>query len=36
VIQFEEQELCEYNGIRLRLTDQWMDLYNSIIIELMV
>jgi coproporphyrinogen III oxidase-like Fe-S oxidoreductase len=22
VIQFEEQELCEYNGIRLRLTDQ--------------
>ena len=22
VIQFEEQELCEYDGIRLRLTDQ--------------
>ena len=36
VIQFEEQELCEYDGIRLRLTDQWMDLYNSIIVELMV
>jgi hypothetical protein len=36
VVLFEEQELCEYDGIRLRLTDQWMDLYNSIITELMV
>lgn len=32
---FEEQELCTYDGIRLKLTDQWMDLYNSIITELM-
>ncbi len=36
VVQFEEQGLCEYDGVRLRLTDQWMDLYNSIITELMV
>lgn len=32
---FKEDNLCEYDGIRLKLTDQWMDLYNSIIIELM-
>jgi len=35
VTLFAEQDLCEYDGIRLRLTDQWMDIYNSIIIELM-
>lgn len=32
---FEEQELCEYDGIRLKLTDMGMDVYNSIITELM-
>lgn len=32
----EEQELCDWDGIRLRLTDTGMDLYNSIITELMV
>ena len=32
---FEEQELCEYDGIRFKLTDMGMDVYNSIISELM-
>ncbi len=35
VIRFEEQGFCEYDGIKLRLTDTGMDLYNSIIVELL-
>lgn len=35
VTLFEEQELCEYDGIRLKLTDTGMDVYNTIITELM-
>jgi hypothetical protein len=36
VTLFVDQNLCEYDGIRLRLTDQWMDVYNSVITELMI
>ena len=32
---YEEQGLCECNGVYLKLTDAGMDVYNSIITELM-
>ena len=32
---YEEQGLCECNGVSLKLTDTGMDVYNSIITELM-
>lgn len=32
---YEEQELCEFDGVSLKLTDTGMDVYNSIITELM-
>lgn len=35
VAVFVEEELCTYNAGKLKLTDQGMDVYNSIITELM-
>lgn len=35
VALYEEQGLCEWDGVRLKLTDAGMDVYNSIITELM-
>ncbi len=35
ILIFEEQELCTRTHGKLKLTDQWMDVYNSIITELM-
>ena len=32
---YENEELCENDGISLKLTDAGMDVYNSIISELM-
>lgn len=32
---YEEQELCEFDGVSLKLTDPGMDVYNSIVSELL-
>lgn len=36
IINFQEQGLLEYDGKRLILTDQWMDVFNALITELLL